>query len=191
MNLITEQELIDHLIHYQNACTADGFGVDMSSLIEFITPETDLYLLTLLSKSMGRGLNLSQVDKEKFLREDFGNLPYNVSDIGPWANARYSTFDLSSILKDKESFIYHGHVEGLGFDFTMNAMLLISDTCDDFLNDLESTNGFSCFDTEIRTVNDLLQFLNEGIRKDNARVSKRKNWLFGFFRRKEKRVNCH
>ncbi len=138
--------------------TADGLGIDFLKFDEFITPESDLYMLVLVSKAQKRGLNLENINTERFLSSCSEDLLINVMDSGPFPGANYIEISLDHLLKAGKTFTYKGHSEVFGADFMMNTLNLILE----LEMDLEKEHNvtFSDSKTFIKTPYDLLRHLN-------------------------------
>lgn len=156
MNTTTEN-FISYISAYKNAITADGLGIDFQRLSNLITPNTDLYLLTLLAKAQAQGLDIIFVDKDKFLNASYKTLKvqYLNNEEGPWEGACHTNIDLSHLLHDGHSFIYKGTFEGLGSDYILNTDTVLMD-----LTELFSDDPMGWVNCDIRTVNDLLRYCN-------------------------------
>jgi hypothetical protein len=143
---------------------------DFVSLEEFITPGTDIHMLTLLSLACRDGLNLSDVDKVKFQEAKSNDLKIESSKEAISGETQFLNISLDHILKEGKKFTYSDFFDVFGLNSKVNAELLIQDLKMDIVEvlnlDFESTseNFFSLERSNIRTLKDLLDLINNNKR---------------------------
>lgn len=160
MTTITEEQVATFLSTY-DALTADFLCLDYKAVSDFITPDTDLYLLTLLAKAEKQGLDLVFVDKAKFFTASYRAKPVKLlKEPIPWEGSCFADIDLSFIMHDSYSFTYRGILEPMGLDIDLNTLTMIGESVTYF----EQKDDLEWMDGQVRTVADMVTYLNEGLR---------------------------
>jgi hypothetical protein len=155
---ISNDVLIDFLTSHE---IADYNNVDLTNLKHFVTPDTSLYLLTLLSKAEDQGLDLIYVDRDKLDRSTNSDVGFiKFYEKGPWEGASYVDIDLSFLLYEGSTFCYTGIVEGMGYQYCLITMNLLGYVTTHFDELADREHNFEYLDLPIETVNDLLLFIN-------------------------------
>ena len=166
----TEEQVHSFLLQY-SAPTADLLGLDYNAVSEFITADTDLYLLTLLAKAEKQGLDLVFIDKEKLGTALYDEKPIRYLDEPvPWEGAKFAHIDLSFIMYDGHSFTYEGITEPMGLDIDLNTITMIGEAVTFF----ELEDDMAWLDGNVRTVSDLTAYLNRDL--TYLKPSKLKSW---------------
>ena len=161
MEPIIYEQVSTFLANYDKP-TGDMIGIDYTVLTKFIEPNTDIYLLTLLSKAVSQGFDLALVDKPKFLSASYANKPLRLlQDKYPFPGAYYTEIDMAFIMYDGQSFIYKGVAEAKGLDTDINTIMMTGDAVKYF----ELDDDLEWLDARIKTVSDLIIYLNGGLRK--------------------------
>jgi hypothetical protein len=159
--MVTFLELKNKLLVIQN---------DFLNLVDFITPGTDIHMLTLLRLAYQDGLNVRDVDKTKFQKANTIDLKIESSNEALSGETQFFNISLDHILIEGEKFTYKDFFDVFGLNSRVNAELLIQDLKMDIGEDLnidfESTseNFFSLEITNMRTLQDLLDHINNNKR---------------------------
>lgn len=138
---------------------------DLVVLEEFINPETDLHLLTLLRIACYAGLNIENVDKSKFLNASVNDLKIERSCEVVSEGTQFFNISLDPILKEGNSFTYKDFFDAFGLNYQINAINLIMDIEMSVSEDLNFDYEYSSKDLlldlmNIRTFDELLLHFN-------------------------------
>lgn len=159
--MVTFLELKNKLLVIQN---------DFLNLVNFITPGTDIHMLTLLRLACQDGLNIRDVDETKFQKANTIDLKIESSNEALSGETQFFNISLDHILIEGKKFTYKDFFDVFGLNSIVNAELLIQDLKMDIGEDLnidfESTseNFFSLEITNMRTLQDLLEHINNNKR---------------------------
>ena len=125
---------------------------------EFITPATDINMLFLLTFACSNGLNIKNIDKEKFLEANSNKLIIEpLNEFSPEGN-QFLDISLDHILKEGYNYTYRDFYDVFGPSSLIQSEILKNELewkIGDALNVDFHDNGL-----EKRTVGDLLSHLN-------------------------------
>lgn len=158
---------------------------DFHFLDEFITPHTDLHMLYLLKYACREGLNLGDVDKERFLNANTNDLIIEKSNEVLSDGNHFINISLDHILKEGKNYTYRDFFDVFGLNSQVNAELLImelesklgEDLNKDFESPSEPENFCGLLIFQFRTLGELLYHFNNN-QKERRIISKNSWWKF-------------
>jgi hypothetical protein len=160
--MLQPNDIVTLLNDYDNPTTSYLTGIEMDGLEKYVTPETDILSLVMLSKAKNQGLDVAFVDDDKFFDGSFTRIKGEMlNGTGPFDGAWYIEFELESVLLHGHTFSLRDHSESMGYGVNIDTANLINELIAHYLDGTGKVDYGSWEEvTAIETIQQLTDYIN-------------------------------